>query len=170
MVQQEVDTAMAMGSTVQVEVMQLKRPINVVRATPLSVDDKRAILAALGIRLLRRRVKSALRQLPGTPEPVSIDPGGQQQRAAIAVRWRNGQRPCCSTSLHRAPDPELVGEVLKAMRPLTENGPTMLVVTRLLAAYQTRLCFCIRALSRKRGPRRGFSKPKIRPYQTILVE
>ncbi len=44
MVQQEVDTAMAMGSTVQVQAMQLKRPIDVVRATSLSVDDKRAIL------------------------------------------------------------------------------------------------------------------------------
>lgn len=32
-----------------------------------------------------------------------------------------------------APDPELVGEVLKAMRSLAEKGPTMLVVTHEMA-------------------------------------
>jgi len=44
-----------------------------VRAQTLSVDDKRAILAAWASDFYAVDFKSALRQVPGTPEPVSID-------------------------------------------------------------------------------------------------
>jgi hypothetical protein len=44
-----------------------------VRAPSLSVDDKRAILAAWASDFYAVESKPALRQLPGMPEPVSID-------------------------------------------------------------------------------------------------
>ena len=43
------------------------------RAQTLSVDDKRAILAAWASDFYAVDSKPALRQVPGTPEPVSID-------------------------------------------------------------------------------------------------
>jgi hypothetical protein len=73
MLQQAADNAMAMGPTVLVQGMQLQRPIDVVRAPALSLDDKRAILAAWASDFYTLDSKPALRQLPGTPEPVSID-------------------------------------------------------------------------------------------------
>lgn len=63
---------MAMGPTVLLQGMQLRRPIDVVRAPALSVDDKRAILAAWASDFYAVDSKPALRQLPGTT-PVSID-------------------------------------------------------------------------------------------------
>lgn len=71
--QQAADNAMAMGPTVLLQGMQLRRPIDVVRAPVLSVDDRRTILAAWASDLYAIDSKPALRQLPGTPEPVSID-------------------------------------------------------------------------------------------------
>ncbi|MCW0001111.1 hypothetical protein OE766_23055 [Pararhizobium sp. YC-54] len=73
MLQQAANNAMAMGPTVLVQGMQLQRPIDVARAPALSVDDKRAILAAWASDFYAVDSKPALRQLPGTPEPVSID-------------------------------------------------------------------------------------------------
>jgi hypothetical protein len=53
--------------------MQIRRPIDVVRAPALSIDDKRALLAAWASDFYAVDSKPALRQVPGTPEPVSID-------------------------------------------------------------------------------------------------
>ena len=103
MVQQEVDTAMAMGSTVQVQVMQLKRPIDVVRATSLSVDDKRAILAAwasdfYAVESNRLSVSCLEHQ-----SRFRSTPANNSNVRQSSVRWRNGQRPCCSKSRHLHP-------------------------------------------------------------------
>ncbi|AVC46465.1 UNVERIFIED_ORG: hypothetical protein M2435_004933 [Rhizobium sophorae] len=46
MLQQAASNAMAMGPAVLLQGMELQRPIDVVRAPALSVDDKRTILAA----------------------------------------------------------------------------------------------------------------------------
>jgi hypothetical protein len=73
MLQQAANNAMAMGPTVLIQGMQLKRPIDVVRAPSLSVDDKRTILAAWASDFYAVDSKPALRRLPGTPETVSID-------------------------------------------------------------------------------------------------
>ena len=43
---QAASNAMAMGPTVLVQGIQVERPIDVVRATALSADDKRTILAS----------------------------------------------------------------------------------------------------------------------------
>jgi len=73
MLQQAANNAMVMGPTVLHQGMHLKRPIDVVKAPSLSVDDKRAILAAWASDFYAVNSKPALRQVPGTPEPVPID-------------------------------------------------------------------------------------------------
>lgn len=72
MLQQAANNAMAVGPTVLLQGMQLRRPTDVVRAPALSVDDKRAILAAWASDFYAVDSRPALRQLPGTT-PVSID-------------------------------------------------------------------------------------------------
>lgn len=70
---QQAANAMAMGPTFLLHGIQLQRPIGVVRAPALSVDDKRAVLAAWASDFYAVDWKPALRHLPGTPEPISID-------------------------------------------------------------------------------------------------
>ena len=55
--------------------------------------------------------------------------GGQQQRVAIARALAMKPKLMLFDEPTSALDPELVGEVLKVMRQLAENGMTMIVVT-----------------------------------------
>lgn len=55
--------------------------------------------------------------------------GGQQQRAAIARSLAQRPKVMLFDEPTSALDPELVGEVLKVMQSLAEEGRTMLVVT-----------------------------------------
>ncbi|MGV1794260.1 MULTISPECIES: hypothetical protein [unclassified Rhizobium] len=71
--QRAANDAMAMGPAVLIPTHQLCRPIDVVRAASLSIDDRRAILAAWASDLYAVDSQPSLRQLPGTPSPVSID-------------------------------------------------------------------------------------------------
>lgn len=73
MLQQAASGAMAMGPAVLLQDLQLQRPIDVVRAPALSVDDKRTTLAAWASDFYAIDSKPALRQVPGMPEPISID-------------------------------------------------------------------------------------------------
>jgi octopine/nopaline transport system ATP-binding protein len=59
--------------------------------------------------------------------------GGQQQRAAIARALAMDPKVLLFDEPTSALDPELVGEVLRVMRALAEEGRTMLVVTHEMA-------------------------------------
>lgn len=69
----------------------------------------------------------------GLEEKADVYPGslsgGQQQRVAIARALAMRPRAILFDEPTSALDPELVGEVLTAMRDLAEEGMTMLVVT-----------------------------------------
>jgi hypothetical protein len=71
--QEAVDRAVAIGPAILVQGKRFRRPSDVVAAPSLSQDDKRAILAALASDLYAVDSQPALRKLPGTIEPVSID-------------------------------------------------------------------------------------------------
>jgi len=59
--------------------------------------------------------------------------GGQQQRVAIARALAMTPKLMLFDEVTSALDPELVGEVLNAMRKLADEGMTMIVVTHEMA-------------------------------------
>jgi ABC-type polar amino acid transport system ATPase subunit len=59
--------------------------------------------------------------------------GGQQQRAAIARSLAMDPKVMLLDEITSALDPELIGEVLSAMRTLADAGMTMIVVTHEMA-------------------------------------
>ena len=81
--------------------------------------------------------------------------GGQQQRAAIARALAMRPKVMLFDEPTSALDPELVGEVLRVMRALAEEGRTMLVVTHEMAFARTvsnRVVFLHRGLVEADGP------------------
>ncbi len=75
----------------------------------------------------------ALLKKVGLEDKASVYPhklsGGQQQRVAIARALAMNPKLMLFDEATSALDPELVGEVLKVMRQLAEEGMTMVVVT-----------------------------------------
>jgi octopine/nopaline transport system ATP-binding protein len=80
------------------------------------VEEARALLAKVGI----------ADKWSSYPAHLS---GGQQQRAAIARALAMRPKVMLFDEPTSALDPELVGEVLRVMRALADEGRTMLVVT-----------------------------------------
>jgi octopine/nopaline transport system ATP-binding protein len=81
--------------------------------------------------------------------------GGQQQRAAIARALAMRPKVMLFDEPTSALDPELVGEVLRVMRALAEEGRTMLVVTHEMSFARdvsSRVMFLHQGLVEAEGP------------------
>ena len=95
----------------------IEAPIHVLkRPRAEAIARAEALLAKVGIAEKRHYYPSHLS-------------GGQQQRAAIARALAMQPKVMLFDEPTSALDPELVGEVLRVMRQLAEEGTTMIVVT-----------------------------------------
>jgi ABC-type histidine transport system ATPase subunit len=99
--------------------------------------------------------------------------GGQQQRAAIARALAMEPKVMLFDEPTSALDPELVGEVLRVMRQLAEEGTTMLVVTHEMGfarEVSSQTIFLHKGLIEERGPpKEVFSNPKSDRFRQFLA-
>ncbi|ARQ58302.1 octopine ABC transporter ATP-binding protein OccP 1 [Rhizobium sp. Kim5] len=99
--------------------------------------------------------------------------GGQQQRAAIVRALAQRPRVMLFDEPTSALDPELVGEVLKVMRSLAEEGRTMLVVTHEMAFARdvsSNVVFLHRGVVEEAGePTELFTHPKSDRFRQFLA-
>jgi len=121
------------------------------------VEGQRAVLHR-SKREAEDRAKALLDRV-GLREKASTYPsrlsGGQQQRVAICRSLAMDPEVMLFDEATSALDPELVGEVLRAMRALREEGITMLIVTHELGfAYHIadRVAFLADGLIHEIGP------------------
>src|SRR5579885_892946 len=98
--------------------------------------------------------------------------GGQQQRVAIARALAMDPKLMLFDEATSALDPELVGEVLKVMRQLAEEGMTMIVVTHEMGFAREvadRVIFMDGGVILEQGqPSQVFSAPQHERTQTFL--
>ena len=98
--------------------------------------------------------------------------GGQQQRAAIARALAMEPDMLLFDEPTSALDPELVGEVLRVMRSLAEEGRTMLVVTHEMGfarEVSSRVIFLHEGLVEENGvPEQVFNNPESERFQEFL--
>ncbi|HYJ77103.1 MAG TPA: amino acid ABC transporter ATP-binding protein [Actinomycetes bacterium] len=81
--------------------------------------------------------------------------GGQQQRVAIVRALANEPRMLLLDEVTSALDPELVGEVLRLVRELKDQGTTILMATHEMAfarQVSDRVCFLDGGALREQGP------------------
>jgi len=99
----------------------IEAPVHVLKRPRLEcVAEAEALLAKVGLAERRHYYPAHLS-------------GGQQQRAAIARALAMHPKVLLFDEPTSALDPELVGEVLRVMRSLADEGRTMLVVTHEMA-------------------------------------
>ncbi|MEO1090637.1 MAG: ATP-binding cassette domain-containing protein [Pseudomonadota bacterium] len=99
----------------------IEAPVHVLgRSRKEALDEAEALLEKVGIHARK----------DAYPAHVS---GGQQQRAAIARALAMNPAVMLFDEPTSALDPELVGEVLRVMRDLADEGRTMVVVTHEMA-------------------------------------
>ena len=98
--------------------------------------------------------------------------GGQQQRAAIARALAMQPEVMLFDEPTSALDPELVGEVLKVIRSLAEEGRTMVVVTHEMAFARdvsSEVIFLHQGLIEEQGaPAQMFNDPKSNRFKEFL--
>ncbi|AXF85713.1 Histidine transport ATP-binding protein HisP [Ephemeroptericola cinctiostellae] len=98
--------------------------------------------------------------------------GGQQQRVAIARALTMEPEVILFDEPTSALDPELVGEVLRVMRALAEEGRTMIIVTHEMGfarEVSNHLIFLHKGLIEEQGnPREVLSNPKSERLQQFL--
>jgi octopine/nopaline transport system ATP-binding protein len=98
--------------------------------------------------------------------------GGQQQRAAIARALAMHPKVMLFDEPTSALDPELVGEVLRVMRSLAEEGRTMLVVTHEMGFARdvsNRVVFLHKGMVEEEGaPTEVFSAPKSERFKQFI--
>jgi polar amino acid transport system ATP-binding protein len=98
--------------------------------------------------------------------------GGQQQRVAIARALAMDPKLMLFDEATSALDPELVGEVLKVMRQLAEEGMTMIVVTHEMGFARDvadRVIFMDGGIVQEEGaPAELFNAPKNDRLRTFL--
>ena len=100
--------------------------------------------------------------------------GGQQQRAAIARALAMRPKVMLFDEPTSALDPELVGEVLRVMRKLAEEGRTMLVVTHEMSftrEVSNRVVFLHQGLVEAEGPPAElFGAPKSERFARFIAK
>jgi octopine/nopaline transport system ATP-binding protein len=98
--------------------------------------------------------------------------GGQQQRAAIARALAMHPKVMLFDEPTSALDPELVGEVLRVMRSLAEEGRTMLVVTHEMGFARdvsNRVVFLHKGMVEEEGtPADVFNAPKSERFKQFI--
>ena len=98
--------------------------------------------------------------------------GGQQQRAAIARALAQRPKVMLFDEPTSALDPELVGEVLRVMRSLAEEGRTMLVVTHEMGFARdvsNRVVFLHKGIVEEEGPpAEVFGAPKSDRFKQFI--
>jgi ABC-type histidine transport system ATPase subunit len=99
--------------------------------------------------------------------------GGQQQRAAIARALAMQPKVMLFDEPTSALDPELVGEVLRVMRQLAEEGTTMLVVTHEMGFARdvsSKVIFLHKGLIEEEGPpKEVFGNPRSDRFRQFLA-
>ncbi|MCJ9750769.1 ATP-binding cassette domain-containing protein [Neorhizobium sp. BETTINA12A] len=139
----------------------IEAPVHVQRRSRAEcIEEAEALLARVGIADKRHFYPSHLS-------------GGQQQRAAIARALAQRPKVMLFDEPTSALDPELVGEVLKVMRSLAEEGRTMLVVTHEMAFARdvsNKVVFLHKGAVEEEGsPAELFQSPKSPRFQQFLA-
>ena len=138
----------------------IEAPIHVQKRTRKEcIEEGEALLAKVGIAEKRDHYPSHLS-------------GGQQQRAAIARALAMRPKVMLFDEPTSALDPELVGEVLRVMRGLAEEGRTMLVVTHEMGFARdvsSRVVFLHKGLVEEDGkPENVFTNSKSERFQQFI--
>lgn len=97
--------------------------------------------------------------------------GGQQQRVSIARALAMEPEVLLFDEPTSALDPELVGEVLRIMQQLAEEGKTMVVVTHEMGFARhvsTHVIFLHQENRRRRAPEQLFGNPQSPRLQQFL--
>jgi octopine/nopaline transport system ATP-binding protein len=139
----------------------IEAPIHVLKLPKAeAVARAEALLAKVGIADKRNYYPSHLS-------------GGQQQRAAIARALAMEPKVMLFDEPTSALDPELVGEVLRVMRQLADEGTTMLVVTHEMGfarEVSSETIFLHKGLIEEKGPpKEVFSNPKSDRFRQFLA-